>query len=154
MKAIRAMLATIGAAMIVFGVVSAIGSPDLRISNQLIFLFGGLILHDALLLPVFILAGAVVRRVVPPTYRAIVQAALIVTAAVSVVALPFILGYGRTPDLPSALPRDYLGGYAIVLGVVWLTAAVLIVRREIRADHPRTDRQQAPDAGGPQPAEQ
>ncbi|MFC7759887.1 hypothetical protein ACFQY4_19090 [Catellatospora bangladeshensis] len=49
------------------------------------------------------------------------------------VALPLLLGYGRRPDDPSALPRDYHRGYLVCLAAVWLvTAAVLAVRARRR----------------------
>jgi hypothetical protein len=56
-----------------------------------------------------------------------------VTAAVTVVALPFMLGYGRRADVPSALPRNYIGGYTLIVSAVWLIATmVLIIRRRPR----------------------
>jgi hypothetical protein len=140
MKAIRISLVAIGLGMIAFAVVSALSSPDFRATKQITFLVAVLVLHDAVLLPLFIAVGFVVRRVVPAPYRAVVQGALIITAAVTVVALPFMLGYGRTADLPSALPRDYLGGYAIVLGAIWFTATALIVHRQLRSASRPTSR--------------
>ncbi len=133
MKTIRGLLILAGIALIAFGVVSAFGSPDFRLVNQLRFFIGGLILHDVILSAIFAAVGVAVHRFVPTRYRAIIQGALIITAAVTVVATPFVLGYGRTPDLPSALPRNYLGGYAIVLAAIWTPATALVLYREIQA---------------------
>ena len=136
-KTVRIVLVAAGVAMMTFAVVGALTSPDITLSRHLIFLVGALLLHDALLGPVFIAVGVLVHRTVRPPYRAIVQGALIATAAVTFVALPFMLGYGRIADNPSALPRNYVGGYAIVVGAIWLGAAALIARRELRK-RPRT----------------
>ena len=54
-----------------------------------------------------------------------IQAALLLSAAV-VVARPGVLGYGRTPDLPSALTRDYTRGMLILLAAIWIAAAAIL----------------------------
>lgn len=133
MRWARIALAAVGIAMVAFGVSSAVGSADFTPFRHGLFLVLVLIGNELLLMPAFIGVGAIVRRVVPGRYRAVVQGGLIVTAAVTVVALPLVAGFGRRPDIPSALPRDYLGGYALVLGFVWLVAGVLLVRRRLSA---------------------
>jgi hypothetical protein len=115
-----------------FAVIGTLESPHhIRLSRQIIFLIATLLLYDALLGPIVVAVGFVVRRVIRPPYRAVVQGALIATAAVTFVALPFMLGFGRIPDNPSALPRNYLGGYAIVLGAIWLVATAMIMWRQL-----------------------
>jgi hypothetical protein len=117
-----------------FGAVSAVTNHSFKAFRHLGFLVGALVVHDGFLLPIFLLIGLVVHRLVPARSRGVVQAALIATAAVTFVAMPFVLGYGRLPDNPSALPRDYTAGYLIVLGAIWLTAAISIaVRHRHRA---------------------
>ncbi|GAA1636982.1 hypothetical protein [Catellatospora bangladeshensis] len=89
--------------------------------------------HDLIVLPAAIAAGAVLTRRLPGWAKPPVQGALLVTATLTVVALPLLLGYGRRPDDPSALPRDYHRGYLVCLAAVWLvTAAVLAVRARRR----------------------
>ena len=133
MKLFRALLATAGVAMMGFAVLSAVTNHNFKPTRHVLFLVLALVLHDGLLLPVFLAFGLVVRRVVPARYRSIIQGALIISAAVTFVALPFLLAYGRTADNPSALPRNYPGGYAIVLGAIWLVATAVVVRRQISA---------------------
>jgi hypothetical protein len=132
MRATRILLGAAGAAMAIFAVVGIVTSPDTNLIRQGIFLVSTLLLHDAVLAPLFIAVGFVVGRVIRPPYRAVVQAALIITAAVTFVAVPFLLGYGRQPGLPSALPRNYLGGYAIVLAAIWLVAGAVIIWKQLR----------------------
>jgi hypothetical protein len=56
----------------------------------------------------------------------VVRVAVIVGAAVTVVALPFVFGFGRAPDNPSILPLNYGRNLALLLlGLAALTALVL-----------------------------
>jgi hypothetical protein len=95
----------------------------------LIFLAGVLIGHDFVLMPAVIGVGALIGRFVPAGNRAVVRVAALCSLAVTVVALPLVLGYGRTPDNPSALPGDYGWGLVIVLGAIWLGTALLVITR-------------------------
>jgi hypothetical protein len=126
---IRVSLVVLGIAMMLFGVISALIGPHFNAMRHSLFLAAALVVHDGVLLPFFLLVGALVARFVPARSRALVQGALIVTAAVTVIALPFMLGYGRRADIPSALPRNYIGGYALVVGVVWVIATLLLIIR-------------------------
>ncbi len=149
MRAVRLVLAGLGVAAMGYALWMALASPDLTPTRNATFLLLIVVLHDGLLLPLFLVAGLLVHRLVPPRPRAIVQAALIVTASVTLVALPLVLGYGRTADNPSALPLDYGRGLLLTLVVIWLAAAVaagaLLIRSAGRAA-PRRGR-----PGGPGP---
>ena len=134
MKALRIGLGALGAAAMGYALLGAAGDPDIMRGRHLGFLATVLALHDGALLPAVILAAVLVHRLVPAGYRAIVQAALIASTAMTVVALPLVLGYGRTADNPSALPRDYPLGLAVVLGAVWAAAGVALL---VRARRPR-----------------
>lgn len=135
MRTTRIVLVIAGIALMAFAAVGILTSPDIKLIRQAPFLIGTLLLNDAVLAPVFIGVGIVVSRVLPPRWRAPVHGALIVTAAVTVVAFPFLLGFGRRADLPSALPRNYLGGYAVILGMIWFATATVIVWRELHPTH-------------------
>lgn len=80
-------------------------------------------------MPVVVGAGWLIKRFLPPIAQPVVQAALFATLVLTGVALPFVLGYGRAPDLPSALPRAYGRGLALALILTWLAAAVTILVR-------------------------
>jgi hypothetical protein len=92
---------------------------------------GGLIVHDLLLAPVVFAAGTLVARWVPDHLRGPIQAGLISSGIVTLTVWPFLRAYGRSPDNPSILPNDYLGGLAVVLALVWIgvLAASLLRRR-------------------------
>lgn len=154
MKTTRPTLAALGLAAMGYALWSALRSPDITPNRNGGFLLLVLVLHDALLLPVFLAAGALVRRVVPPSARATVQAALIASAAVTLIAVPLLLGYGRIADNPSALPLDYPRGLLLVLGGIWLAAAIAVAVKRIRVSNGRTGQTPTNDTQGavaPQP---
>jgi hypothetical protein len=130
MRAIRLGLGALGLAAMGYGLVAALRSPDILPAHNGGFLLLVLVLHDGLLLPLFVAAGAVVHRFARPVARGVLQAALIASAAVLLIAAPLVLGYGRLGGNPSVLPRNYAHGLVLVLVVIWLAAdAALLVRR-------------------------
>lgn len=115
------LLATNGAAAPVVGVV--------------VWLAGGLVAHDALLAPLTVLAGVGVVRVVPAgPERRVVAGGLLVAACLVAVALP-ALGTPGVPDNPTATPRNYPLGLAVLLALdvaVTVLLLVLVRRRPAR----------------------
>ncbi|MEV0458747.1 hypothetical protein [Catellatospora methionotrophica] len=125
----RRLLVAAGGLAAAYGVVGVLTDRSVSLPNYARFVATVLFGHDLLVLPLAIAVGAVLTRWLPRWAKPVVQGALVVTAALTVVALPLVLGYGRRPDNPSALPRDYPRGFAICLAAIWLvTAAVLAVR--------------------------
>ncbi len=145
MKTIRVTLAALGLATMAYAVWSAVHDPRITAARNAKFLVLILVLHDGLLLPVFLIAGALVHRLVPPGVRAIVQSAVIVSASVTLVALPLVLGYGRSADNPSALPLNYGRGLLLVLAVIWTATLATIAARHTYTH--RNTRQVAADDG-------
>lgn len=122
----RWLLGALGLSAMAYALLGAVTDPDVKPLRHTGFLITVLVLHDGVLLPAVIAVGVLVHRAVAPPYRAVVQAALIASTAVTLVALPLVLGYGRIADNRSALPRDYGRGLLVVLAVVWLAAAVVV----------------------------
>lgn len=132
MTAARVVLAAAGLALLGYGLHGWLTEQPGEVAGRVVFLAAGVAAHDFVALPLVLAAGALTARFVPPAVRLPVQAALAVSAAVSVVALPFVIGAGRIADNPSAFPRAYGPGLLSVLAVVWLVAALwaaLRVRR-------------------------
>jgi hypothetical protein len=96
------------------------------------WLLGGLLIHDVVVFPVTAAIGFVLTRLVRAPYRAVVQGALLVSVAVALSSLPLWRGYGGAADNPSVDPLPYGRNLAIVLGLVWAGAAVVIVGRAVR----------------------
>lgn len=90
--------------------------------------------HDLVVVPVVLAAGAVLRRRVPRRAWPPVRTALLTSTVLVAVGWPFVRGYGRNPTIPSLLPRDYAAGLLAALAVVWILAmAWLVVRRSDQA---------------------
>jgi hypothetical protein len=109
------------------------------------WLIGGLLIHDLIAVPVTAAVGLLLTRLVRAPYRAVVQGALLVSAAVALASLPLWRGYGGAPGNPSVNPLPYGRNLAIVLGAVWAGAAAVIVARALRARRARRARASAPD---------
>jgi hypothetical protein len=126
----RRSLIAAGTLLMGYAVVGAIADEPNRLVGHALFLVAVLILHDGVLMPLAIGVGALIGRFVPARGRAVVRVAAYLSVILVVVALPFVLGFGRRPDDPSALPLNYGRGLAIALAAVWLgAAAVLLTRR-------------------------
>jgi hypothetical protein len=121
----RGLLIAAGALAMVYALFGALTDSDLKIGGVLLFLGMVLVLHDGVLMPLVIGVGAVLTRAPP-----LIRAAMVVSLVVTLVGLPFVLGYGRSPDNPSVLPLPYGKGLAIILVVIWTTTlALLAIRR-------------------------
>jgi hypothetical protein len=93
---------------------------------------GGNIAHDALLVPVVLLVGAVLTRCVPEPLRTPLRAGLVASACVVLVAVPVLGGYGRKAANPSLLPLDYGSAVLTALAIVWTLAVVWLALRFVR----------------------
>ena len=82
------------------------------------WLVAGVVLHDAVLAPLVLLAGVVVSRVLPRALRGPAVVVAVVLGSVTLVAVPVLGGFGRRPDNPTLLGRDYTVGWLLVAGVV------------------------------------
>lgn len=136
---IRRLLVAAGVLAAAYGIIGVLTDPSISLPNYARYTITVLFGHDLLVLPLAIIVGAVLTRWLPAWARPVVQGALFVTAMLTVVALPLVLGHGRRPDDPSALPRDYLRGYAICLAAIWLATAVVLVVRALRCHRPTTE---------------
>lgn len=136
---IRRLLVVAGVLAAAYGIIGVLTDPSVSLPDYARYTITVLFGHDLLVLPLAIAGGAVLTRWLPAWARPVVQGALFVTAVLTVVALPLVLGYGRRPDDPSALPRDYLRGYAICLSAVWLVTAIAIAVRALRRHRPTTE---------------
>jgi hypothetical protein len=96
---------------------------------------GILVAHDAVLVPVVLLAGVVVRRAGGP-----VRAGLIVAGLVTLATLPTVLALGRRADNPSILPLDYGRNLLIVLTLVGLITLVPRILAAVRGREKPGDR--------------
>jgi hypothetical protein len=119
----RVLLAIAGLGLIGYGVYGWLDAPGHELQGRLIFAAAALVAHDFVVVPLVVLAGLLTARFVPRVARQPVQAALVVGAVLTAVALPFVIGAGRIADNPSAFPQQYTRGLLILLAVALLVAA-------------------------------
>jgi hypothetical protein len=139
MRATRIALALAGTAAMAYAVVGVATTDGARPLGQLAFLAAVLFGHDLVLMPAAIAVGAVAGRLAPDWARGAVYGALFASAVLTLIAIPFLLGYGRPADDPSSLPLPYGRGLLVILALIWAVAALVAgrnwVRRRGRAHH-------------------
>jgi hypothetical protein len=146
MRRWRLALLAAGVLAMGYAVVGAAVQLGGKVGGILLFLVAVLVAHDGLWLPLVLLAGTALNRLVPARHRGTVRVAAIVAAALGMAALPLALGLGRTADNPSALPLDYgrnlalvLAGIAVVSGVTTAVRA-WSTRKNSERNHRRNSR--------------
>lgn len=100
---------------------------DLGVDNLVdtaTWLVAGVVLHDAVLAPITILAAFVATRLLPAAWRAPAAVGAIVLGSVTLLAIPVLGRFGAKPDNPTLLDRDYLAGWLALAG---LTCAGVVV---------------------------
>jgi len=128
----------VGAGMIVWGGRGLFTTASTKPANWAKFFIGGAVAHDLLFSPIF--AGAVflaIRRI-PAPIRAYVQAGVLITGLVTLVALPMVLSPGGVPDNSSVLPLPYARNLLLVVAVIWLAVlGTAVVDSTRRSGQPR-----------------
>ncbi|GAQ50595.1 hypothetical protein [Streptomyces acidiscabies] len=115
MRLLRLLAGAAGLALLGFGASLLIDLP--HATDVLLWLAAAVVLHDGLIAPLVLLAGRA------GVVRGPVRAALIVSGALTAVALPVLLRPGPRPN-SSVLPLDYPRNWLIALAVIALAAAV------------------------------
>ena len=100
-----------------------------------VWLIAALIIHEGVLSPVVVAIGAGLRRLVPDRARRYLQAALIMAAVVSVIAVPLIIRQGSQPVSKAMLLQNYGANLALLLGLI---GAVILILYAIRVARDRT----------------
>ncbi len=128
----RILLGVLGLGGATYGVAQLLGLGFDNLVATLIWLVGGVALHDGVVAPVTIALGAVLvtlwRRPLPGP----LVAGAVVLATVTVVAVPVLGRFGARTDNPTLLDRNYVLGWlalATLIVVVSLTAVVVTAAR-------------------------
>jgi hypothetical protein len=139
MTATRVVLGAVGVVVGLYGgwlLLSRTGTDQLV--SAVVWLGGGVVLHDAVLAPVVVVAGVVAARLLPGVVRAPLAGVVVVLGSLTLLSLPVLLG--REPANPTLLDRDYTAGWLLVASLVVLVVAcgTLVLER----------RRRGPGAGG------
>ena len=125
--------AAIGWVVIIAGVRAGLHDRELKPAVLGRWLIGTLVLHDGIWLPFLATIGAAASLVIRKRVPAFVVWAVMTSAVLSLVGWPFVRGYGRRADVPSALQRNYAHGLLAYIGATWALAigAAIVSRHRI-----------------------
>jgi hypothetical protein len=130
--------AVAGWVIIVLGVRMGLHDRELKPWLLVKWVAATLVLHDAVWLGVVAVIGAVAAVAFRHRRVPIVLAWAAATSAVLIaIGWPFVRGYGRRPDVPSALQRNYARGVLAYIAIVWVAAACALVighRRQVESN--------------------
>ena len=119
MLAWRIILAAVGILLALFGVLRLLTQiPGHSLLALAIWLACALIIHDGLLSPAVVGVSWVLRRFVPDRERRYLQAWLIMSALVVVIAIPMIYLRGSQPAVKAILLQDYAANLALIIGIL------------------------------------
>ena len=130
---LRLVLGALGVVMGAFGALRflQLDLPDLV--DAVLWLAGGVVLHDAVVAPLTLLLTVVLGRVVPDAWRSRVTVAAVVLLTVTAVAVPVLGRFGARSDNPSLLDRDYVGGWLVLAALVLVVTLLSgVVARRLR----------------------
>jgi MFS family permease len=128
---VRIGLIVIGVAMLAIGgVVLLTDVSPRRHLGIAAWMLGALVVHDAVIAPVVLFVGALLRRAgrrIPGAVLVIVQVALVVGAVVTALVVPEILKQGIGTENPTVLPLEYGLNLAVFYaGLAVATAAAIV----------------------------
>lgn len=137
MKPLRIGLGAVGGLLLAYGafrLLHGLPLPTLLVLGG--WLLAALVIHHGLLSPAVLAVGAALRGL-PDRARGFVQAALIMTAAVTVIALPLIIRQFSQPAAKAMLLQHYGPNLALLIGVIALGTSIAYAIRVARDRTPR-----------------
>jgi hypothetical protein len=106
MRGWRLILGAAGILVVVYGLVQlVVNVPASSLILVVAWLIGAVIIHDGILSPAVVGIGSIMRRLVPDRGRRYLQAALIMGAIVTLIAIPMIYRQGTQPPSKALLCR-------------------------------------------------
>ena len=125
----RLLLGALGVAVATYGGWLLLQEDLSDLADTAVWLAGGVVLHDFVLVPLTLLLGLALVRLLPANLRAPVAGGLVVLGTVTLMAVPVLGGWGANADNPTILDRNYPVGWLVVAGVTMLVVVVTIVLR-------------------------
>ncbi|MFC1439051.1 hypothetical protein ABUW04_12330 [Streptacidiphilus sp. N1-10] len=126
---VRLALLVAGVSLLVFGVQGLLDEPYLtgHRLQVLVWAAGGILLHDGVWIPLVLVVGLLLGRVVPDRVRGAVTAGLMTAAALAAVGLPAVVREHDHNGNPTLLPLPYLRNWLLLLAAVAAGTAVAVV---------------------------
>ncbi len=134
----RAALLTAGVLVGGYGAFRLLELGGANLVATLVWLAGGLLLHDAVLAPLTIAVAAAGGTLLPRSLRGPAAAGALVLGTVTLTAVPVLGRFGARADNPTLLDRDYTVGWltfaaTVLLAVVVGSALPAVSARRARA---------------------
>jgi hypothetical protein len=133
MKLLRIVLGAAGGALLAYGAVRLLHGlplPTLLVLGG--WLLAVLVIHHGVLSPAVLAVGAALRGL-PDRARGFVQAALIMVAAVTVIAIPLIVRQFSQPAAKAMLLQHYGVNLAVLVGVIAVATLIAYALHVARA---------------------
>jgi hypothetical protein len=138
MRTSRIVVGLLGVAAATYGAVHLLDLGGDNLVATLVWVVAGVALHDGLLAPVCIVAGAVLLRLTHRGPPAPVVVGTIVLGTVSLAAVPVLGRFGARADNATLLDRSYVAGWFAFAGVVVVLVVVGIVVQRLSRRHGAT----------------
>ncbi|TDW30724.1 hypothetical protein [Cryobacterium psychrophilum] len=125
MRGIRWGLIVLGVGLLAWGAYVMLDTVRVtRLPGVALWIIAATVLHDAILAPIVLLIGILLRRGgqrVGGTVVVVVQGFIVVGSIVSLIVVPAIVAINYRPANPTVLPLNY----GLNLAIFWLVLAVL-----------------------------
>lgn len=130
----RVLLGAAGASVVAYGgwLLLSRQEPD-QLVGAGTWLVLGVLLHDLVLVPLTLLVAWLGTRLLPRGARGPAAVVLVVLGSVTLVAVPVLGRFGRRPDNPTLLDRDYTTGWLVAAGLVLGVAGVVGLLGRLRS---------------------
>jgi hypothetical protein len=125
----RLLLGVLGVAVAAYGAWLLLQEDLTDLVATAVWLAGGVVLHDFVVVPLTLLLGLALTRLLPANLRAPLVGGLVVLGTVTLMAVPVLGGWGANADNPTILDRDYPAGWLVVAGVTMLVVMLMIMLR-------------------------
>jgi hypothetical protein len=118
MRSIRWVTAVVGVVAAAYGVWLLLDLGWANTRSTLVWLLGGVVLHDGVLAPLVIVLALVVTRVVPRDRLAPAVVVLVILVPVTLAGIPELGRFGARADNPTLLDRPYWLGWSVMVTLV------------------------------------
>jgi hypothetical protein len=100
--------------------------------NVLVWLGGGVVLHDAVLSVALLVLGVLVVRVLPTVAQAPAVVGFVVLGSATLFAVPVLGRFGARPDNATLLDRNYVAGWLALAGITLVAVVTATLVRSRR----------------------
>jgi hypothetical protein len=132
----RLVLGILGVLVVLYGIVNLlVHVPIQTLAWVALWMVAAVLVHHGVVSPVVIAVSSLLRRLIPDRGRRYLQAALIATVPVTVIAIPLIYRQGSQPPSKALLLQNFTANLGLLVGII---GAVCLVGYAIRVARNRS----------------